>query len=259
MLKKLMIASAVSAAVATSFAYAQQNSQSASKQNGTDSQSTGQKNEGALKRNQDAPSGGVGQVFPSNAQTGNSSGASGNAGASGGMNQDVPSGGVGQVFPSNAQTGNSAGSSGSGNQAGSAGASSGQGEDKPKDGGKSQTVGKAPVYLLVPVDVAAKDNSMKNGCWAKIYSRENYLGDSLTVVGPSALPNMDQSGLFGLNWDDRVNSIELGPKATMTVFDNENFRDIVGQFKPGQKVPDIDTKTGFFEEFASVKIDCQRG
>lgn len=258
MMKKLIIASAVCTVFATSMAYAQQDSQRTSAQNNTGNQAYGQSS-GATSRNQDAPSGGVGQVFPNDqAQSGSSAGASGTSGAAASgntmnRNQDAPSGGVGQVFPNDRTQ--SSGSSG--NQSGSAGSSSGQRQGNAQ-GGKRQGSANAPVYLLVPVETAANDTAMRNGCWARVYSRENFSGDALTLVGPTSLPDMDQAGLFGLNWDDRVSSIELGPKATMTVYDNENFRDIVGQFKPGQRVPDIDTRTGFFDEFSSVKVDCQK-
>ena len=65
------------------------------------------------------------------------------------------------------------------------------------------------------------------------------------------------SGPFGLNWDDKVDSIEVGPKASLTVFDNEQFKDQVAQFKPGQKVPNISKALGFFDEFASVRLSCR--
>lgn len=112
------------------------------------------------------------------------------------------------------------------------------------------------VFMLVPVDVAAKQSATKGGCWAKIYDGENYMGDTLTLTGPISLADM--TGPFGLNWDDRVNSVEVGSKATLTVFDNEGFRDQVGQFKSGQKVPDISKKLGFFDEFASVRLTCSK-
>lgn len=112
------------------------------------------------------------------------------------------------------------------------------------------------VFMLVPVDLAAKESTTKGGCWARIYDGENYMGDTLTLAGPISLADM--SGPFGLDWDDRVNSIEIGPKATLTVYDNEGFRDQVGQFKNGQKVPDISKKLGLFDEFASVRMTCSK-
>lgn len=119
------------------------------------------------------------------------------------------------------------------------------------------TVVKRPfVMVLMPADVFAKETSTKQGCWAKIYDGENYTGDSLTLSGPVALADM--SGPFGLNWDDKVRSIELGSKATMTVYDNVAYKDQVAQFKPGQKIPDISKKLGFFDEFASIKLACAK-
>lgn len=112
------------------------------------------------------------------------------------------------------------------------------------------------VLMLVPVVVASKDNAMKSGCWARIYSRANYSGDTMTLSGPLAIADM--TGPFGLDWDDKVDSVEVGPKATLAVFDNEQFRDQVALFKPGQKVPDISKKLGFFDEFASVRLSCAK-
>lgn len=160
-----------------------------------------------------------------------------------------PAGVAGNDQAGNAQAGSGQEQKGTGATGGSAG-----------DPAKSQKggAGKAPemVFMLVPIAVAAKDNSMKSGCWARIYSGPNYTGDTLTLTGPVSLADM--SGPFGLNWDDKVDSLEMGPKATLTVFDNEGFRDQVGLFKPGQKVADISKRLGFFDEFASVRLSCAK-
>jgi hypothetical protein len=113
-----------------------------------------------------------------------------------------------------------------------------------------------PVVILIPAEVVAVDNNMKNGCWARVYDRDNFKGDTLTVSGPMSIADM--AGPFGLKWDDRVRSIETGPKATVTVFDNRNFRDQVAQFKPAQKIADLSKRMGFFDEFGSIRIDCAK-
>ncbi|WP_420473719.1 beta/gamma crystallin domain-containing protein [Noviherbaspirillum sp. ST9] len=168
-------------------------------------------------------------------------------------------------------SGSASGTSGSSGTAASSGQSGQQGSSAQGGGTASASKGKsaqtasnkgrdakAPVYLLVPVDVATNDNAMKNGCWAKLYSRDNYGGDMLTLVGPTMLADMDSTGFFGLNWDDRVESLELGPKASMTVYDNENYRDQVARFNAGQRVADVSKRVGLFDEFASLRIDCQQ-
>lgn len=112
------------------------------------------------------------------------------------------------------------------------------------------------VYMMVPVEVANKDNSLRSGCWARIYSGTNYTGDTLTLAGPLSLAAM--SGPYGLNWDDRVDSVVVGPKATLTVYDDENYREQVAVFSSGRSVPDISRPLGFFDEFKSVRLTCTK-
>lgn len=174
--------------------------------------------------------------------TSTTQGASGTAGATGSSAQTEGNWGADGANGTSQQT---QGGSGAAGATGAAGAA-------PKG-----TAGKAPVVLmLVPVDVAAKDSTTKSGCWVKIYDGENYMGDTLTLAGPVSLADM--SGPFGLNWDDRVNSVQIGPKASMAVYDNEGYRDQVAMFKSGQNVPDISRKLGFFDEFASVRVTCNK-
>lgn len=97
---------------------------------------------------------------------------------------------------------------------------------------------------------------MRNACGAKAYGRERFSGNVLTLTGPIGLDNM--SGPSGLNWDDRVNCIATRPKATVTVYDNEDYCGRVAQFKPRQRIADLSKRMGYFDEFASVRVDCQK-
>lgn len=188
--------------------------------------------------------------------TSTTQGASGTAGATGSSEQTEGNWGAdGANGTSQTQgTSGTAGTTGMSQQTqGGSGAAGATGAGAAQKG----AAGKAPVVLmLVPVDVAAKDSTTKSGCWVRIYDGENYMGDSLTLAGPVSLADM--SGPFGLNWDDRVNSVQVGPKASMTVYDNEGYRDQVAWFKSGQNVPDISRKLGFFDEFASVRVTCTK-
>ncbi len=179
-----------------------------------------------------------------------------NPNASSGTTQSGASGmNAGQAGSSGASA--SSGSSGQSATSGQSGSAGQQGASSGASGGAKQA---APptVVMMVPIQVASQNAAMKQGCWAKVYDRENYIGDSLTLIGSVGLPDMDVNGPFGLNWDDKVNSIELGPRARVLVYDNENYLDPVAEFKPGQRVADISKRMGFFDEFASVRIDCQQ-
>lgn len=134
-------------------------------------------------------------------------------------------------------------------------AQSGQSAQSAQSGQKG-SAGHPVVYMLVPVTVADRDPAMKEGCWAKFHDDQNFRGDTLTLVGPVDMPDM--TGPFGIDWKDKISSVETGAKATVQVYDNENFTDLVSTFKPGQKVEDVSKKMGFFDEFASLKISCTK-
>jgi len=109
--------------------------------------------------------------------------------------------------------------------------------------------------VLVPVVIAEKQDLGQ--CWAKLYTDENFSGDQLSLVGPVDMPNMRTP--FGRDWSGEFESIAVGPKATVTVYDNENYAQKAATFKPGQRVPKLDQKLGFFEQVHSVKIACAGG
>lgn len=68
----------------------------------------------------------------------------------------------------------------------------------------------AVIYMAMPQGAAGSDSATKQGCWARVYEMEDFKGEGLTLIGPAAIA--DLSGPFGLNWDDRINSMETGPQ-----------------------------------------------
>jgi hypothetical protein len=109
--------------------------------------------------------------------------------------------------------------------------------------------------VLVPVLIAQKQDLGE--CWAKLYTDPNFHGDQLSLVGPVDMPNMRTP--FGRDWSGEFESIAVGPKATVTIYDNENYTQKAATFKAGQRVPKLDKKLGFFEQVHSVKIACAGG
>jgi hypothetical protein len=114
----------------------------------------------------------------------------------------------------------------------------------------------APLIVLVPVAVASSD-SLGDGCWARLYDGANFRGNQLSLVGPVDMPNMRTA--FGTDWGGEFDSIQVGPKASVTVYDNENHREKAATFKAGQRVPDLSDKVGLFEDIRSLKIACAGG
>ncbi|MDQ3187269.1 MAG: hypothetical protein M3Q16_12605 [Pseudomonadota bacterium] len=118
---------------------------------------------------------------------------------------------------------------------------------------EGQMTVEVPVIVMVPVQVSS-DLAMGKGCWVKLYDDEGYRGDSLMLVGPINLAQM--IGPFGFNWEDKVRSLETGPKANLTIYDNRNFRDQDNFIGAAKKVPDMSKKMGFLDNFRSMMLSC---
>jgi hypothetical protein len=103
----------------------------------------------------------------------------------------------------------------------------------------------------------ATTETFSNGCWARLYDSTDFKGNQLSLVGPVDMPNMRTA--FGTDWSGQFDSLQVGPKATLTVYDNENYAQKAATFKPGQKVQDLDEKMGTFEQIRSAKISCAGG
>ena len=110
-----------------------------------------------------------------------------------------------------------------------------------------------PVVVMVPVQVS-NDLVKDKGCWVKLYDKKDYQGDSLLLVGPINLAQM--IGPFGFNWENKVRSLETGPKANITIYDNRNFRDQDKFIDPNARVPDMSKKMGFLDDFRSMMLSC---
>jgi hypothetical protein len=138
---------------------------------------------------------------------------------------------------------------------GNTGASGKQGGSKQSSAGQ-QAPANAPMIVLVPVTVASS-SSFGNGCWARLYEDENFQGNQLSLIGPQDMSNMRTA--FGTDWSGDFESIQVGPRATVTVYDNENYGQKAATFKPNQKVPELSNRLGFFEQIRSLKINCAGG
>lgn len=121
-----------------------------------------------------------------------------------------------------------------------------------KDG---DTDPKAPVILLVP-PVFAINASLADGCWARLFDGKDYRGDVLTLAGPIDIPKATLGTTFA--WGRKYDSVIVGPNATLTVYDHQDYKDKTATFKAGQKVPDTNEKLGFFEQIQSLKVTCTK-
>ena len=109
----------------------------------------------------------------------------------------------------------------------------------------------AAVLLVVPT-AYANDEKLGNGCWARLYDGGNFTGSQYVLVGPVDVAAMRD----GIGLNEKYDSVVVGPKATLTVYDNVNYRDKSATLKPASRTADLDEKMGLFETIRSRKVSC---
>ena len=106
--------------------------------------------------------------------------------------------------------------------------------------------------MLVPVEVS--NEALKAGCWAQFYDERNFKGDMLTVVGPASIGRQDKGS--GRQFKKSIDSLVLGPKATLKVFEHQMFKDRSVEFPANSKEAGLIKKLGFGGRIESLQLQC---
>lgn len=114
------------------------------------------------------------------------------------------------------------------------------------------TVGVPVSTVMVPREFKVEPQA--KGCWVELYTEESFRGDRLTLVGPLDMARM--RGPFGADWENEVESIRAGPKATVTIFNNEHFRKRSAIVLPDEEIGDLDNRLPVYDSFRSMRVAC---
>lgn len=118
--------------------------------------------------------------------------------------------------------------------------------------GASTFTARVPVLVMVPMEF--KVDPQAKGCWVEMYAKDDFQGAALTLVGPLDMAAMH--GPFGFDWENEIESIKTGPKATIRIYDNENFVEHSEWVGPSKEIKDLDDRMELFDSFRSMKVDC---
>jgi hypothetical protein len=61
------------------------------------------------------------------------------------------------------------------------------------------------------------------GCWVVIYKDADFKGKRVRLDGPARYNNLKALPGADEDWGDSIGSIETGPHASLTVYDDEDF------------------------------------
>ncbi len=113
-----------------------------------------------------------------------------------------------------------------------------------------------------PATVAGAQPGVNCGsCWAHVYDDKNYkeTDDHLILCGPGKWSNMrGLPGTIKPEWADEIESIKVGPAATVQVWTGENQTGTTHTFNPGQEIPNIKIPTPLMSNsISSIEIKCR--
>ncbi|QSA96304.1 hypothetical protein [Methylococcus sp. EFPC2] len=60
-------------------------------------------------------------------------------------------------------------------------------------------------------------------CWLDIYDQTDFKGNHVRIEGPAELASLAK--LNGENWDNRIDSLVVGPKAQVLAYRQESFKE----------------------------------
>ena len=81
---------------------------------------------------------------------------------------------------------------------------------------------KAMIVIVVLFGQSPSVYARNDGCWVDLYDDTQFKGKHIRLKGPIKLTNLLK--VQGANWDKKIESLVVGPKATLTVFENKNFK-----------------------------------
>ena len=81
---------------------------------------------------------------------------------------------------------------------------------------------KTILVILVLLGLSTSSYAKNDDCWADLYDDTEFAGKTIRLQGPIKLANLLK--VQGENWDNKIESLVVGPKATLTVFENQNFK-----------------------------------
>jgi len=106
--------------------------------------------------------------------------------------------------------------------------------------------------VVLPTSGAAEQ--MRAGCWASFYEERNFVGDSLTLIGPVELKTLDQGSARQLKRD--IKSILTGPRATLVVYEKQTLSARSVGFPPNSREGGLAEKLGYGGRIESLQMTC---
>ena len=108
----------------------------------------------------------------------------------------------------------------------------------------------SPLIVIVTMMWALNAFAGDKDCWGDFFEESDYKGKHFLIEGATKLENLNN--VNGENWDKRIHSIKIGPKAKVTVYQNPRFELTLTEMA---KKPDFMSAWGITEQ--DIKEDSE--
>ncbi len=93
-----------------------------------------------------------------------------------------------------------------------------------------------------------------SGCWVRIYEDDKFSDDRAEIHGPGRWASLKHlPGGGDKNWDDEIESLEVGPNALVVLYKDKHFHGPWVEFGPDSRISDLDDYN-FDGKASSMKI-----
>jgi hypothetical protein len=109
-----------------------------------------------------------------------------------------------------------------------------------------------------PTQAAARPDC--GTCWVQVFDDKNFkvTDDHHLICGPGKWPNLrNLPGAVKINWGDEIESLKVGPGATVIVWIGEQYTGMSQTFGPGTENPNLKQIPGLGDQISSLEIRCQ--
>lgn len=124
----------------------------------------------------------------------------------------------------------------------------------------SQTNLNAPAGNVNAPVAGANPSSGCGDCWVHVFDDKALAidDDNHIICGPGRWANLrNLAGASKLNWGDEIESIKVGPSATVVVWVGEQFSGVSQSFGPGTEKITLKGNPNLSDNISSIEIRCQ--
>ena len=116
----------------------------------------------------------------------------------------------------------------------------------------------APSMVVVPaMDASRTAQNPQDGCWVRLMDNVDKVkgNEYLMIFGSKYMPDLKTAR--GEDWAQKMDGINIGPNALVTVFGEPGYGGRGVVLRPNQVVQDFHKDLGFVNAVESMKVDCR--